>query len=91
MPTGRISRHGADWHRLDSLPATPETVARYISDRAKGGKLKAGSIQRRVSAIAAFHQTKGLDSPTSSGQVKFIDRRYPANSWELRRKAKRPS
>ena len=61
-----------DWHRLDSLPATPETVARYISDRAKGGKLKAGSIQRRVSAIACFHQTKGLTSPTSSGQVKFI-------------------
>jgi site-specific recombinase XerD len=58
-------------HRLESLPATPATVAAYISACADLGKLKARSIQRRVSAIAAFHQVHGYTSPTSSAEVKL--------------------
>jgi len=58
-------------HWLDSLPAAPATVAAYISDCADSGKLKAGSIQRRVSAIAAFHQVHGDISPTASAEVKL--------------------
>jgi hypothetical protein len=41
-------------HWLDSLLAAPGTVAAYISARADGKELKAGSVQRRVSAIAAL-------------------------------------
>jgi site-specific recombinase XerD len=58
-------------HWLDNLPAAPATVAAYISECADSGKLKAGSIQRRVSAIAAFHQVHGDISPTSSAEVKL--------------------
>jgi site-specific recombinase XerD len=58
-------------HRLQSLPAAPATVAAYLSACADGGKLKAGSIQRRVSAIAAFHQVHGHASPTSSAEVRL--------------------
>jgi len=61
----------ADWnhfcwwcesHRLIPLPALPETVATYIAECA--GRLKVGSIQRRLNAIAEAHKAVGLDSPT---------------------------
>jgi site-specific recombinase XerD len=50
------------------LPASPETVASYIA--ACAGRLKVGSIQRRLNAIAEAHKAMGLESPTSSGMVK---------------------
>ena len=50
------------------LPATPETVAAYIAECA--GRLKVGSIQRRLNAIAEAHKAVGLDSPISSGMVR---------------------
>jgi site-specific recombinase XerD len=67
----------ADWrnfcawcesHALSPLPATPETVAAYIAECA--GRLKVGSIQRRLNAIAEAHKATGLGSPTSTGMVR---------------------
>ena len=67
----------ADWrdfyawcegHGLCPLPATPEAVASYIADCA--GRLKVGSIQRRLNAIAEAHKAVGRDSPTSAGMVR---------------------
>jgi len=61
----------ADWrdfcawteaHGLSPLPATSETVAAYIADCA--GRLKVGSIQRRINAIAEAHKAAGLEPPT---------------------------
>jgi integrase len=46
-------------------------VAAYISACADHGDLKAGSIQRRVSAIAAFHTVAGFNSPAASPEVKL--------------------
>ena len=53
---------------LTPLPASPETVAAYIAECA--GRLKAGSIQRRLTAIAEAHKAVGLDSPTPAGIVR---------------------
>jgi len=53
---------------LCPLPASPETVAGYIADCA--GRLKVGSIQRRLNAIAEAHKAVGLESPTSAGIVR---------------------
>src|SRR5690242_11481743 len=50
------------------LPASPESVASYIAECA--GRLKVGSIQRRLNAIAEAHKAVGLESPTSSGIVR---------------------
>jgi len=50
------------------LPASPESVAAYIAECA--GRLKVGSIQRRLNAVAEAHKARGLDSPTSSGMVR---------------------
>lgn len=67
----------ADWrdfcawcesHALAPLPASPETVAAYIAECA--GRLKVGSIQRRLNAIAEAHKATGLESPTTAGMVR---------------------
>ncbi len=67
----------ADWrnfcawcesHGLSPLPASPEIVAAYIAECA--GRLKVGTIQRRLNAIAEAHKATGLESPTSTGMVR---------------------
>ena len=59
----------ADWrdfcawcesHALSPLPAAPESVAAYIAECA--GRLKVGTIQRRLNAIAEVHKAMGLES-----------------------------
>jgi integrase len=72
-----IRGYRADWrafcgwcesHSLCPLPASPETVASYIAECA--ARLKVGSIQRRLNAIAEAHKATGLDSPTTAGMVR---------------------
>jgi site-specific recombinase XerD len=67
----------ADWrdfcgwcetHGVGPIPAAPETVASYIADCA--GRLKVGTIQRRLNAIAEAHKAMGMDSPTYAGIVR---------------------
>src|SRR5437588_9868671 len=48
-------------HGLSGLPASPETVASFIAQCA--GRLKVGSIQRRLNAITEAHKAMGMDSP----------------------------
>jgi site-specific recombinase XerD len=55
-------------HGVGPLPAAPETVAAYIAECA--GRLKPGSIQRRLNAIAEAHKAVGAESPTSAGIVR---------------------
>ena len=54
-------------HSISPLPATVETVAAYIADCAS--RLKVGSIQRRLNAIAEAHKATGLESPTHAPLV----------------------
>src|SRR5437016_8104202 len=49
------------------MPAKAESVAAYIAECA--GRLKVGSIQRRLNAIAEAHKAVGLESPTHSAIV----------------------
>ena len=55
---------------LCPLPASPETVAAYIAECA--GRLKVGSIQRRLNAIAEAHKAVGIEGPTSAGMVRNV-------------------
>src|SRR6185369_6088520 len=57
-----------DRSNVRPLPAAPESVAAYIAECA--GRLKAGSIQRRLNAIAEAHKAVGVDSPASAGMVR---------------------
>ena len=63
--------HFCEWcesRGLCSLPAATEAVAAYIAECA--ARLKVGSIQRRLNAIAEAHKALGLDSPTTAGIVR---------------------
>jgi len=57
-------------HRLSPIPATPETVALYITALAEAGA-KPSTIQRRLSALSQAHQLSGHEpSPTQSPIVR---------------------
>lgn len=66
----------ADWrdfcswcesHGTCPLPAAPEAVAAYIAECAS--RLKPGTIQRRLNAIAEAHKAVGVDPPTHHATV----------------------
>jgi site-specific recombinase XerD len=60
-------RHFCGWcegHDLCPLPASPEAVASYIAECA--GRLKVGSVQRRLNAITEAHKAVGPETPTHS-------------------------
>ena len=50
-------------HRIPSLPATPQTVALYLADRAPA--LKTSSLARRLTTINRAHQAAGQASPAT--------------------------
>jgi integrase len=54
-------------HAVCPLPASPETVAAYIAECAE--RLKVGSLQRRLNAIAEAHKAVGAEPPTHSAIV----------------------
>jgi len=57
-------------HGLQRLPATPETVALYVTALAGAGS-KATTIQRRLSSISQAHQLSGHEpSPTKAPLVR---------------------
>ena len=61
-----------DWctvAKVDALPATAETVALYLADRAGRG-LTASTLQRRLAAISVAHQMAKLETPTRSSLVR---------------------
>ncbi len=64
-------------HGQCPLPAIPETVAAYIAECA--GRLKVGSIQRRLNAIAEAHKAVGLESPTHTAIVREHHEGNPAH------------
>src|SRR4051812_9881451 len=60
-----------DWSELRGLcplPANADCVAGYIAGCAQ--RLKVGSIQRRLNAIAEAHKAMELESPTHSATVR---------------------
>jgi site-specific recombinase XerD len=50
-------------HQLPALPATPETVALYLTGRS--GTLKTSSLARRLTTISRAHQAAGHVSPAA--------------------------
>jgi len=74
-----IRAYRSDWahfegwckaHGQSALPATPETVALYMTDLSSTHKT--GTIIRRISAISQAHQIVGLETPTKSSQVRLV-------------------
>ncbi|MDY0002803.1 MAG: site-specific integrase [Polyangia bacterium] len=62
--------HFSEWcslHGFRPLPALPEVVALYLTDRAR--TLRPQSLGKYLSAISVAHKTAGYDSPTCNPKV----------------------
>jgi site-specific recombinase XerD len=57
-------------HNFKPLPATPETVALYITSLARDHK--ASTIRRRLSSISTAHNAAGAASPTREAAVRTV-------------------
>ncbi len=57
-------------HQLGALPATPATVALYLTDRAK--TCKTSTLARRLAAISQAHQAAEHPSPTKTQTVRQV-------------------
>src|SRR4051794_3984958 len=51
-------------HNVSALPATPDTIALYLTSLADQG-FKVATISRRVAAISKAHSAAGYDAPTA--------------------------
>jgi site-specific recombinase XerD len=58
----------AGWGGL--LPASPDTVARYLAEHA--GTLSISTLQQRLAALADWHRTHGFSDPTKSHIVRKV-------------------
>ena len=77
--TTRVYRTGwaqftawCDGHGVTALPASPDTVARYVADLAKASK--PATIDARLAAISAAHRAAGHESPTKEEAVRLVRR-----------------
>jgi site-specific recombinase XerD len=59
------------WQQRAALPATPDTVARYLTELADAGK-RPSTLQRRRAAIAFAHVQAGQEPPTRSILVEEV-------------------
>ncbi|MBV9328495.1 MAG: site-specific integrase [Chloroflexi bacterium] len=58
-------------HRLEPLPAAPQTIALYLTDLSKTHKVS--TLYRRLSGISQAHQAAGHQpSPTRDPQVRLV-------------------
>jgi site-specific recombinase XerD len=69
----RIFTAWCDARSLQSLPAAPDTVARFLSGEATRGT-KSSTIGRRAAAIAHAHKLAGHEPPTNVESVKAVVR-----------------
>lgn len=56
-------------HGLDALPASPDTIALYLTGRARLDR--PATLNRRVASLSQAHQAAGFDSPTHSARVRL--------------------
>jgi len=76
--------HFADWG--GAIPATPETVAAYLSDHA--AVLSVATLKRRLAAISVAHEARGRPSPTSTKLVQATLRGIQRTHGAPQRQAK---
>lgn len=74
-----LKAYRADWadfsawcalHQLEFLPATPQTVALYLTNLARTHKVS--TLYRRLSGISQAHQAAGFSTPTGDAQVRLV-------------------
>ena len=82
-------RQFASWcseHGLESLMATPATVASYVADQADAGK-KVSTLERALVAIAKAHQLANTNDPTKHLVVKETMKGIRRHHFAMQKKA----
>ena len=67
----RIFSEWCESMALQALPATPDTVARFIANQANMG-IKPATLTRRLAAIRMAHEANGHTNPTQHKGVKAV-------------------
>lgn len=57
-----------DYHNYEAMPAAPETVAAFLTDRAAEG-LSVATLKLARASIRYFHEERGIESPTHAPGV----------------------
>lgn len=91
-----IDKIWTPWCRLNGLcpvPASPETVTRFIDDMAKGvgrsnGPAKPATLKRYLASIAYLHRQACVESPTRDESVKYAMKRAVRETPTRQRQAK---
>jgi hypothetical protein len=65
-------RSWAEAHGRANMPASPDTVALYLTDLAN--TKKAATIDSRLATISAAHRAAGHELPTRSARVRLVRR-----------------
>jgi site-specific recombinase XerD len=77
--TNTVKAYRSDWADFEKfcrsrevarLPAAPATVAAYAAEAAR--RLKARTIERRLTAISQAHQMAGCENPTEDKLVRTV-------------------
>jgi len=63
-----VFRAWCDAEKVGALPASPETVAAFLSAEADAGR-KVATLEQRLAAIRWAHEAAGLESPTKAKLV----------------------
>jgi integrase len=87
VPASTRRAYATDWatfsewcrkHRQNAMPARPETVALFITERAR--EIRPSSIRRALAAIAKMHKVAGQQSPCAvepvPATIKGIERTH---------------
>lgn len=67
----RIFSKWCDEFGFVSLPASPETIGRFLAHQSETG-IKPSTLVRRLAAIKMIHEVKGFKSPTLHKAVKAV-------------------
>lgn len=74
-----VKAYQSDWRDFERfcavrevppLPATPETLAAYAAEGAR--RLKANTVERRLTAVSQAHQIAGLPNPVEAKLVRTV-------------------
>lgn len=67
----RIFSQWCESMELQTLPATPDTVARFLAQQTSSG-IKPATLTRRLAAIRMAHEANGFANPTQHKGVKAV-------------------
>jgi hypothetical protein len=74
---------------LESLPASPATIANFLAHQANGG-ISPSTLNRRIAAIRYAHEAAGINTPTGDKLVASTLKGIPHHANRARKPHRNP-